>query len=844
MRLPHTLGWTRWHLLVVCFAVTISSRPAPAGNIPSSPKGPGPGRSYDMQDIRLELSFDWGEEKVIGIETMTLVSLRDSLTTICLDAGNMTVTSVRSSSGESPRYEQPGKEDRLVVSLDRIHGTGDTIGLRIEYHTNGPGPGVTFTQPGPEDESRPQQIWTHGEPEKSHYWFPCYDHPDDFVRTEVIATVRKPLMVISNGKLLDTVEEGDSMRTFHWKMDQPHAVYLTSFVVGAYGAISARSAGIPLTSYVYDSEREEGRRTTSRLPDMVAFFSRQTGIPYPYPKYSQAIVRDFEGGIENISATTLTDLVIHQTHELDQPAEGLQAHELAHQWFGDYVTCSTWSDVWLNEGFATYFQGLWDEHTRGHGEFLYLDILPHQEASFRAWHTDSRRPMVAERNDDPDDAFDSYAYSRGAAVLHMLRETIGEDSWRAAIHTYLRTNATHPVTTNDFRVAVEAAVGEPMQWFFDQWVYSMGYPVLRVIQQYDPALQQVSLTVRQEARRDTLSSYPQTLLFRMPVRIGIRTAARLTIEKVMIAATPEQRFSFPVDSRPLLVGFDYGGTLLTELRFDKSIDDLIFQATRDEDVTGRLRALRRLREVLQEERDSVALMAIGHAICAVLLQDKFWGVRLEAAKSLKGLKYEEAVSALVTATEDPSANVRIQTIRSLSAMQDARFVPTYISLLKDSSYRVIRAAAIALGETRSPGAYDALLRLLHGPSWRENNRIAALKGLKALGDERCVGDVVAFSARGNPVNVRIAALEALVAIAQDDPRTFAIVSGMLLNVLAPPNPELLKPLAKALVAIGDRRGIETFEKAIHTLPASHPFIRELSHLEQRLLEKSQTKEPR
>ena len=214
------------------------------------------------------------------------------------------------------------------------------------------------------DPTRPKQIWSQGESEYNHYWFPCYDHPNDFFTSEITATVEKPLSVISNGKLLETKDNKDGTRTFDWKIEQPHASYLTSIIVGEYVPIVSEYQGIPIITNVYPSEVKEGKASTARLTEMVKFFSEKTGVKYPYAKYAQTTARDFGGGMENISATTQTDNMIHDARtELDSNTDGLQSHELAHQWFGDYVTCRDWSDIWLNESFATYFQAMWDVNT-------------------------------------------------------------------------------------------------------------------------------------------------------------------------------------------------------------------------------------------------------------------------------------------------------------------------------------------------------------------------------------------------------------------------------------------------------------------------------------------------
>src|SRR5262245_18229168 len=318
-----------------------------------------PPHDYDQLNIKLDLRFDWEKEQAIGTATITLAPTVKDLRRVDLDGAYMTVSGVTLAAGAPLKFEYNAPEEKLSVFLDRAYQPNEDLTVVVAYHTNKPvttaglgGGGLTFIKPRPGDPTRPRQIWTQGEAETNHQWFPCFDHPNDFVTSEIVATVEKPLSVISNGKLVEVKENADGTRTFDWKIDVPHATYLSSIIVGEFAAVEGDYAGIPVTTYVYPQEVKEGKLTTARLPEMVKFFSEKTGVKYPYAKYAQTTVRDFGGGMENISATTQTDNMIRDARtELDSTADSLESHELAHQWFGDFITCRTWSDIWLNEGF-------------------------------------------------------------------------------------------------------------------------------------------------------------------------------------------------------------------------------------------------------------------------------------------------------------------------------------------------------------------------------------------------------------------------------------------------------------------------------------------------------------
>ncbi|MDX6577887.1 MAG: aminopeptidase [Blastocatellia bacterium] len=802
-----------------------------------------PAHDYDQRNIKLDLHFDWEQEQAIGTASITLAPAVKDLRRVDFDAAYMSVSGAALASGAPLKFEYDATKEKLSVILDRAYQPAEELTVVISYHTNQPPPqrrgglgggGLSFIKPRSDDPTRPRQIWSQGEAETNHLWFPSFDHPNDFLTSEIVATVEKPLSVVSNGKLVSVKENADGSRTYDWKIDEPHATYLTSIIVGEFVPVTGDYAGIPVVTNVYTNEIAEGKVTAARLPDMVKFFSEKTRVKYPYAKYAQTTVRDFGGGMENISATTQTDNMIHDARtELDSTSDGLQSHELAHQWFGDYVTCRSWSDIWLNESFATYFQAMWDEHNLGKDDFLYLDVKVNQEQYYQAWARGLRRPIVTKNYANPDAVFDTYAYPRGGAVLHMLRTYLGEDNWWRSINHYLTKYAHQPVETAQFRIAIEETTGQPMDWFFDEWLYKMGHPIFRVTQDYDPTKKELTLKVIQEQRPDPESQFPQVGYFQTPVDIEIGTAASTRIDRVRIEPKEEQTFKFLVDSEPLLVGFDYGGTLIKELIFAKTTGQLQYQLAHDQDVLGRVWALQQLAPRMNDEKTSAAdRQAIIKAISEAVSKDQFWGVRLEAAASLNGLK--DAKDALLAATKDPNARVRARAVTSLAATKDAALADTYQQLLSDQSYAVIRAAAVALGQTRSAGAYDSLVKLIDAPSWRDTIRASALSGLAALGDQRALALGLKYSVAGNRPAVRASALAVLGSAGKDDPRVFPILSTLLSEAAEKRNFSLFAGAAEALVSLGDERGLALFQELSKKPGTSTQMVAAISGFESRL----------
>jgi len=772
---------------------------------------------YHQQNILLNLRFDFEHEIAMGTATITFTPRVKDLSKIELDAGSMTINSVKLSSGAALKFNNDDQNSKLTVDLDRAYQPSTSITIVIDYRTNGPaanrsvngGGGLTFVKPTPDDPNAPKQIWSQGESEFNHYWFPCYDHPNDFTTTEVIATVEKPLSVISNGKLISVKENSDNTRTYDWKIDVPHATYLTSIVVGEYAAIEQNFDGIPVTTYVYPNQVTEGKVTAARMADMVRFFSEKTGVKYPYSKYAQTMTHNFNGGMENISATTMYDLMIHDARsDIDGTADSLESHELAHQWFGDYVTCKAWSDIWLNESFATYFQAMWDEHFVGNDDFLYSDVKGNQDQYFQAWRRGQRRPIVTSNYFTPEAMFDTYAYPRGGAVLHMLRKTLGDDNWWKSINHYLTKNAHQPVDTEQFRKAIEETTGQSMSWFFDEWVYKMGHPVFTVTQSYDASAKKVTLKVRQDQKPDSSSAYPQAGLFKMPVEIEIGNAAGTHIEHVMIEPKEEQTFTFESDTEPLLVNFDYGSTIIKELNFDKTLPQLTYQLAHDKDPLGRISALNALAVKLKASGTEPAEKeTITKAITTAITGDKFWAVRRDSIGVLSGSKDPAVKTALLTASKDEKSAVRSRAISALSLTSDPSLSNVYLQSLNDQSYSVVRAAAVALGETKDAAAYDALNKLTSQESWRDNLRFAGLSGLAALGDVRALDWGLKYAQRGYPNAVRISSLQIL-ALGKNDPRVYPAVAVAFEQAFTGIYFQVAITAGQTLIALGDPRGLD------------------------------------
>ncbi len=797
---------TQHVIFILLLLLGTMSSPAQTPQAPTPPPVQWPrSHDYDVQHYRIEVAFDWSAKSVSGTTTITLRPFRNDLKEVEVDAGQMKINSVKLATGAALTYRYDDGE-HLFVALDKTYPVSADLSIAISY-TATPQKGLTFITPTPDEPSRPYQIWSQGESQDNHYWFPCYDYPNDKATTELIAHVEEGYQVISNGVLLGSAPEPErKTRAWHWKMDKPYSSYLVSIIVGKFAEVKDQVKGVPVTSYVYANEVENARLSFGKLSQMVAFFSQRVGVDFPYAKYAQTTVRDFGGGMENITATTLTDTSVHDRRaHLDVSSDGLISHELAHSWFGDLLTCRDWSQLWLNESFATFMEATWTEHDLGRPDYLY-EMYGNQQAALNAWTQGNRRPIVPRRYSNPDALFDAYPYPRGGAVINMLRFVLGDEPFWRAINHYVKKHAYQNVETQNLVIAIEEATGQNLQWFFDEWLYQMGQPEFEVTSTYDEAAKAVKVSVKQTQKPDAARPWFQSPeFFTMPVDIAITTASGEHTQRVWVDAK-EKEFTLNVDSKPLIVNFDRGNIWIKQVKFQRSEEEVAYQLLHDADVMGRVRAAIELRT-----HDSTPAI---NALSSAAANDQFWAVRLESVRSLAQLKGDAVQTALSGRLKDPDSRVRREAIRGLGRYKDARLADAFIQVIKsDQSYFAVADAARALGETHSPKAYDVLTAALQTPSWQDTILAGALGGLAALKDPRAIDTALKYAAPGNRPSVRGAAIQALALAAKDNPRAFqALAAGLKDRSL-----EVVFNTIEAFSTLGDARAIPLLEEL-----ASHP----------------------
>jgi aminopeptidase N len=733
-----------------------------------------PDRPADVRHVHLDVALDFDHQSVAGSVTTTFSALFEQVHDVTFDAAEMTIERV-TLAGADHALDFWTEAEQLHVRLDRAYSHGEEFGVVVHYVTR-PREGLHFIAPDQGNPDRPVQAWTQGQPEFSHYWFPCHDFPNDRATTSLSATVPDSFFALSNGRLEGVDEDKQRhTKTYRWRHDVPHPAYLVTLVVGEFSEIRDRWREIPVNYYVRPGREADAHTMFDKTPAMIEFYSTHFGVDYPYEKYAQIVPELFTGAMENTSATTHSfRLLPDQRASLDWKPDPVVAHELVHQWFGDLLTCRDWGHIWLNETFATYFEMAWIQHDEGEDEYR-IEVRSNLHAYLDA-DARGRRPIVYNvYRKDGAELFDRHVYQKGSTVMHLLRFVLGEEPFWRAIQLYARRNRGREVITADFERAVEEATGRSMARFFEEWIYGAGHPELTVTYSWDDEHRLARVGVTQRQARDgggTVFHTPVEIAFAVPradhAQSDDTTAEVDTVSFRVSLEEASQTFYFPLARRPFMVRFDPAARVPKTLDFERPADLLRFQLRRDDDVLGRIEAA----EALGKLGDPRSVDALAQA----LLDEPFWAVRGAIAAALGRQHSERALDALLAGlrqVQEPKARRAIAAaLGEFHAPEHGplaeRAAEALATLLRtgDPSYHVEASAAVALGKTRTPGAYDQLVALLDRPSWNEVIRAGVFAGLGELGAPRVV-DVLAtwLLDRTKAMDVRQAAAGGMRALA-------------------------------------------------------------------------------
>lgn len=698
--------------------------PRPDGMVKPAANGRNytPDRVVDVRHLAIDVTPDFKRRRISATATLTFAPISRPADSITLDAHDLNVSKVTGSVPIAEHILVPGG---IQIVFKQPIPIGQEASVTIAYEAE-PKDGLYFRTPEMGYKQEDTHLWTQGEPHLARHWFPSFDYPNQRFTSEITCRVPPEMTAVSNGRLVsDQIDKATGLKVVRWLQDKPHANYLVALVAGKFSMLEDHAGNTKLRFFTPPSQAAYAKSSFEGTADMVGFYEKETGVTFPWAKYDQVAVDDFLwGGMENTSLTILTDRTLFSREsENIQSSQYLVAHELAHQWFGDYVTCKDWSHLWLNEGFAVYYSNLYEEHKHGRDAMLYALYSDYRGL---VGSKDERRPIAYRGYNDAMDQFDGRAYAKGGWVLHMLRTQLGEKLYRRGITEYLKRNALRSVITQNLQDALEDVSGVSLQQFFDQWVYHPGIPQLTVTQSWDAKTQLAQVSVQQTQATDD-----KVLLFRFPVKLRFRTAKGVVERQVEISGK-QHDFYVPLPAKPETVRFDADLGVLAEVKFELPRPMLYAQLDDRDDVIGRLLAI----EALKSNDDAETIGRLKKT----LREDPFYGVRIAASRALREIKTDAARRALSDALPQSDARVRLRVVEDLGGFFHPEANRQILSWLESEKNPDIRAAAIrSLSKYPGPETFQRLRACLESNSYRNGLASAAIDTMRQLEDPTFVG---------------------------------------------------------------------------------------------------------
>ncbi|MCS7117904.1 MAG: M1 family aminopeptidase [Thaumarchaeota archaeon] len=700
-----------------------------------------PDRGYSVRHIKLELWIDFDGKRLTGEEEIVIVRNGSGVDNVVLDACELEIRNVLVDGAEAPWHY-----DGNSLSVNVV---GKEAAIKVSYVAR-PRKGFHFVGPDEANPNRAPHCWSQGETDYNRYWMVLYDHPSVKQTSELIIHVPRGMVAVSNGDLVRH-ESLDGEEIWHYRMDVPHSGYLISVAAGQLEVIEEHHRGIRLQYFVPKGWREKAHLSFGKTSTIIDFLSQYLNCEYPYRKYAQVVVSEFIfGGMENTTATTLTDLTLHdeKAHE-EFSSDPLVAHELVHQWFGDLVTCRDWPHIWLNESFATYLENLFVLHDKGKAEFVY-EVLRDLDTYLQEYRDRYARPIVSRVYRYPTELFDGHSYPKGALVLNALRGLLGDEVFRKGLEEFLRRYRYKAVDTEDFRKTMEEVSGRSLELFFEQYLYNSGHPVLSIEEEYDSSTGTLKLRFKQTQGEDSLPEYW------IPLRVTAKRKDGYREFRVELRSR-EEVVALPMPERPEWVCID--PELESFVVLDRKLGDEVWARIlrEDEHVYCKLLAIRALGKI----GSAKSIDALGNVLVD---GEVFWGLAAEAAKALGSSRSESAKERLISALKVVSRpKVRLAICEALSNFRGRDVAEALKSVLRNGAegYYTRQAAAHSLGKSGDESDLEVLIAHLDEPS--HNNAITngCLRGIAEIGGERALEIVMKYTARDKPSHVRASAASLL-----------------------------------------------------------------------------------
>ncbi len=657
---------------------------------------------FDLIHTDLKLKPIWENQTLESKAIITLKPYFYDQNKVVLDAKGFKIKAVKFNKSEVP-FEY--NNEQLSINFGINITAKDTINLEIDYLaqpnlikntgsaaiTNDKG--LYFINPLKTEEGIMRQLWTQGETQANSCWFPTIDSPNQNHTQDIFLTVDKNLTTLSNGILVKTTLNKDQTKTDHWKQLRPHAVYLTMIAAGEFlKVVDSTYKDFEISYYLEPEYANYAYGIFGRTPEMLKYFESKLGVKFKWQKYAQIPVRNYvSGAMENTTATVHSKTLLKNNRQLiDGNDDGVIAHELFHHWFGNLVTCESWSNLPLNESFANYAEYLWASNKYGKEEGDYLNLTALQDYLFEA--SQKQVPMIRYDYISREDMFDAHSYQKGGRILHQLRMEVGDDAFFKTLTYYLNKFENQSVEIHDLRLAFEKVTGRDLKWFFDQWFFLPGHPRLQILQKLNK--NKLELTINQLI--DSTNSH----IYKAKLPILIYSGNKKT--NLEIELTKEsQIFSFNLDEDFKSVVINPEGYFLGEIDHKKSEEELLFQYYNSEAINARIIALETLTmNETQEISTSPLQNKKIRGLVLDALKDKFWRIRQMAVQKLFNydgddfLIVEKALQNSIK--NDPKSAVRADAILAVKNFLNPQNDILFRAALNDSSYLCNAAGLEAL----------------------------------------------------------------------------------------------------------------------------------------------------
>ena len=661
----------------------------------------------DLIHTKLDVSFDFSKSWMYGKAQITLKPHFYPTDSLSLDAKRMAIreVSVIKDSRHIPlKYTYDSL--KLRITLDKSYRGGENYTLFIDYISKpdeikakgsaaiSGAKGLYFINPLGKDKNKPTQVWTQGETESNSAWVPTIDKPNQKTTDEISMTVPAKFQTLSNGLLVKQKKHSDGTRTDTWRMDLPHAPYLMMMAAGEYSIVKDKYKGKEVNYYVEKEYAPVARKIFGLTPEMISFFSKITGVDYPWQKYSQIVVRDYvSGAMENTTATVHAESAQQDARQLidGNSWEDVIAHELFHMWFGDYVTTESWSNISLNESFADLSEVLWENYKHGRDAGDEHNFESMQNYLFS---NSGQKDLVRFYYRDREELFDAVSYMKGGRILNMLRSYVGDSAFYRSLNLYLTTYKFKAAEAQELRLAFEEVTGQDLNWFWNQWFYGSGHPKLEISYDYDQAKRSAKVYVKQTQ---------SDKIFKLPVAIDVYQGGGKKRYNVWFENKADT-FAFPADTRPDLINFDGDKILLCQKTENKTIDNYIFQYKNAGLYLDRREAIDFAAK--NQVNDPKAFKFLKSAI-----EDRYQGLRLFAVQRLNLMddSIKRSVEPILAelAEKDPSSRIRSAAIQMLGRYKKETYKELFVKSINDSSYSVAGTALLALGSIDTAAALES-----------------------------------------------------------------------------------------------------------------------------------------